>query len=90
MGYYEVLEVIERLEKDNLEVSPRNIIANMPDSTPRCIRRVLNNMIKDGRLKRRIVYLGNKGKSTVYFLNKQATTEGFINDFFKTITDLIH
>lgn len=90
MGYYEVLAVIERLERDKIELSPTIIIANAPEASPRSIRRVLNNMIKDGTLRRTVVYLGNKGKRTVYYLNHNTLTEGFINDFFNTITDLIH
>lgn len=93
MGYYEVLEVIERLERDKIEITPKVIKDNVSDCSERSIQRTLNIMISDGTLRRSVVYL-QTGKRTVYYLEHNRLTnrlmEGFINDFFKTIIGLIH
>ncbi len=90
MGYYEVLAILERLDKDRQDINPV-VVTNNLNGTCRveAVRRVFKRMIEDGTLQRRIVYL-KEGKRVFYLLNQNSLTEGFINDFFKTITDLIH
>lgn len=88
MGYYEILTIIERLDKDNLDISPIIVADNLPIRVE-AVRRVFKKMVEEGVLQRRVVYL-KEGKRTFYLLRSNSLTEGFINDFFKVITSIIH
>ena len=90
MGYYDVLEEIERLDKANINQFTCKDIANNLDIYERRIREQLSKLVSEGLIDRVIIKDGNGYKNCYYTLKKTKETEGFINDIFKAVADLLH
>ena len=87
MGYYEVLEEIERLEKDKIEVTIIELSNVLPVSE-RAICGSLSKLVSDGRIERTIYYT-HGGKLVTYNIKKSDKVEGFINGVFKVVASII-
>ena len=87
LGYYEVLEIVEELDKNNVPISSKEI-CNHINITDRNANKHLTRLVNNGLVQRRLIYC-REGKKVIYLYRKENITEGFINDFFKVITNLI-
>lgn len=88
MGYYDVLDEIIRLNKNNISRVTMKDIYNNLDVSERAIRRSLNALVNDGKISRVLVF-SHGGATCYYSLAKFKGSEGFINDVFKVIVRII-
>lgn len=88
MGYYEVLEEIERLRKHNINSFTTQDIANNINIIKQSVRRTLAQLEKEGKIERKVI-LSNKGTNITYTIINKKKPEGFINDTFNLVADIL-
>lgn len=87
MGYYDVLEEIERLHKAGFNKVTARELANNLNQHERGIKRCIAQLVSEGVINR--VVISDKKREVYYSVKKGGKQEEFINGVFKVIVDII-